>query len=162
MANNIKPAQTTHLALVSLKHNRADDMMVEFCSADRTLVLNELESLSVERNKDAEPEHETFFRVMPFDGTQAASDAGLEAIKAGKAFTVLKEIKIGLEDFRVMVVQPWDGWFAEDVRVEYAGAYGPASFDVNTREPERIRDLCHIWRQGFSTGITAGASRVQR
>ena len=65
---------------------------------------------------------------------QAAIDAGLEAIKAGKAFTFLKEIKIGLEDFRVMVIQPWDGWFAEDVRVEYAGAYGPASFDVNTRE----------------------------
>jgi hypothetical protein len=99
---------------------------------------------------------------MPHDGTQAAIDDGLKAIKAGKAFTVLKEIKIDLKDFRAMVIQPWDVWFAEDVRVEYTGSDGPASFDVNSREPERIRELCHIWRRGFSAGMDAGFSRAQR
>jgi hypothetical protein len=109
VAKNIKPTQTTHLSLVSLKHNRAGDMRVKLSSANKNLVLEELGVLSIKRNKDVEPGQETFFRVMPHDGTQAAIDDGLEAIKAGKAFTVLKEIKIDLKDFRAMVIQPWDG-----------------------------------------------------
>jgi hypothetical protein len=76
VAKNIKPTRTTYLALVSLKHNRAGDMRVELSSADKNLVLEELDVLSIKRNKDVEPGQERPFRSCRMTALRRRSTMG--------------------------------------------------------------------------------------
>jgi hypothetical protein len=159
MAKTIEPTALTYYALVSYRSRRRGELRVEMSSTDRVAVLSEMESLTVKLNKHWKDINEySFFRLVPHDGTQAAINAGLEAILVNKDYTVIKETPVGIDGFRVMLIKRWDRWSTEDVRGEYTGKDGFAFFDTSIRGPARIKEMCRIWRDGFDAGFNRATS----
>lgn len=94
------------------------------------------------------------FRYIPSDGSDEQIEAGFAALKAGRGYTLIREIPVKTpyrgEKFRALLVDAWMGGNQQSVRIE---CNDRRAFQMDADSSvERIHDAISIFMYGFNAG----------